>query len=419
MTQGIATVLLFAIGLASAVLSAQSADALPARVTLDQVLQLLETRSPRTLAERATVPVAEADRITANTLPNPSISYSGLRLVQGLSTGAVTQHQFSAEQPLLISGQRRARRDVAELNVSAERARASAAVADRRLEVRQAFASLLARQEELRILQESRSDLTRVESVVRGRAEAGDRSRYDVLRVETEGRMLDVEVRNASTDVEDASGHLAALLGFPGWHPTADGGLAPGTTPTDSNTLWASAQRRRPALVAAQRRENAAIGGITLAQRERLPVPVLSGGAITTRDVGGTSAYFGVSVPMPFFDRGRGPIAHAKAEADAEKKAVEAEAAEARADIERARMTFISRRQTLSAVESDIIQRVPGLRQMAEDAYREGRGDILELLDASRSLKDIQLLRVKQLEITRLAEEDVIAAAGLDAPENP
>ena len=59
------------------------------------------------------------------------------------------------------------------------------------------------------------------------------------------------------------------------------------------------------------------------------------------------------------------------------------------------------------------------LRRMAEDAYREGRGDILELLDASRSLKDMQLLHVKQLEMTKLAEEDVISAAGVDAPEIP
>jgi len=34
-------------------------------------------------------------------------------------------------------------------------------------------------------------------------------------------------------------------------------------------------------------------------------------------------------------------------------------------------------------------------------------------------LKNIQLLRVKQLEMTKLAEEEVIAAAGLDAPPVP
>jgi outer membrane protein TolC len=53
---------------------------------------------------------------------------------------------------------------------------------------------------------------------------------------------------------------------------------------------------------------------------------------------------------------------------------------------------------------------------MAEDAYREGSADILELLDANRSLRDLQIARVQQLESVKLAEEDVIAAAGLEAP---
>jgi outer membrane protein TolC len=54
------------------------------------------------------------------------------------------------------------------------------------------------------------------------------------------------------------------------------------------------------------------------------------------------------------------------------------------------------------------------LRQMAEDAYREGSADILELLDAMRSLKDIQLAHVQQLESTKLAEETVVSVADLD-----
>jgi cobalt-zinc-cadmium efflux system outer membrane protein len=119
------------------------------------------------------------------------------------------------------------------------------------------------------------------------------------------------------------------------------------------------------------------------------------------------------------FDRNRGAIARASAEVEAETRALNAQVAEARAEIERTRATFLGRRETLSTVDRDIVQRVPGLRRMAEDAYREGRGDILELLDASRSLKNIQLLRVKQLEMTKLAEEEVIAAAGLDAPPVP
>src|SRR5439155_1584001 len=170
---------------------------------------------------------------TANTWPNPSLSYGGLRLASGTSTGAVTQHQFVVDQPLLLFGQRQTRRDVADLNISAEQGRVAASLAERRLDVRQAFATLLARQEQLRLLQDSRIELQRIEQVVRGRAHAGDRSQYDVLRIETEGRMLDVEVMNATTDVDDAAGRLAALLGFAGWRPRADGSLEAGNTPTE------------------------------------------------------------------------------------------------------------------------------------------------------------------------------------------
>jgi len=397
----------------------QNVEGLPARVTLDQVLQLLDERSPRTAAERATIDVVAADRITANTLPNPSLSYGGLRLVSGVSTGAVAQHQFVVDQPLLLFGQRQTRRDTADLNVSAEQARVAASLAERRLDVRQAFATLLARQEQLRILQDSRTELQRIEQVVRGRAEEGDRSQYDVLRIETERRMLDIEVMNATTDVDDAAGRLAALLGFAGWRPRADGNLNAGNIPTEFDALWDIAQRRRPALVAIQRKQTAAQGGVLLAQRQRLPVPSLSGGALLTREGNGTSAFFGVSLPLPIFDRNRGAIARASAEVEAETRAMRSQIAEARAEIERTRATFMGRRETLSTVDRDIVQRIPGLRRMAEDAYREGRGDILELLDASRSLKSIQLLRVKQLEMTKLAEEEVIAAAGLDAPPVP
>ena len=52
---------------------------------------------------------------------------------------------------------------------------------------------------------------------------------------------------------------------------------------------------------------------------------------------------------------------------------------------------------------------------MADDAYREGSADILELLDANRSIRDLQISRVQQLEAVKLAEEALIAAAGLDA----
>jgi cobalt-zinc-cadmium efflux system outer membrane protein len=177
---------------------------------------MLDT-SPMVLAQRATLDPVAADRITAATLPNPSISYGGVHLLSGLNTGATTQHEVVVEQPLLVFGQRQARVAAADLTLQAERTRVAAAIADRRMQVRQAFASLLSRQQQLTVLQASVADLERVEGIVRGRATAGERSRYDVARIQTETARLRIDVLNAEAEVADASGRLGALLGRPGW----------------------------------------------------------------------------------------------------------------------------------------------------------------------------------------------------------
>jgi cobalt-zinc-cadmium efflux system outer membrane protein len=399
------------------VLAQEGPAGLPSTVTLEQVLQLLEERSPRTAAERAAVAVAAADRITATTLPNPTVSYGGSHLVSGLSTGAVTQHQVLVEQPLLLFHQRQARLDAADANVKVEEARAAESLAQRRLLVRQTFAALLSRQEQLRIQQESLANLERVAGLVRARAAAGDRSQYEVLRIDTESASLRVQTMNAATDVEDVSGQLAAVLGLPGWSPRAVGSLDPGETPTDVGVLWQAAERRRPSLVTLRQQQAAARGGLFLARRERLPIPAVSGGTQTTRDVNGVSALVGFSIPLSLFDRNQGAVAKAVAQIGAANLMTEAAGGEARAEIERAAIVLQKRKEALRAYDGAVGERVPTLRRMAEDAYREGSADILELLDANRSLRDFQLTRIQQVEAVKLAEEAVIGAAGLDAPE--
>jgi cobalt-zinc-cadmium efflux system outer membrane protein len=393
---------------------------LPTQVTLDDVMKLLDERSPQTVAGRASIAVAAADRITAATLPNPTVSYGGVHLAAGLSTGAITQNQFLIEQPLLFLHQRQARLEVANANVDTEEARVADALASRRLSVRSTFASLLSRQEQLRLLQQALDNMEHVQQLVRGKAAAGDRSKYDVARVEVETESVRVEALSTAADVEDLAGQLAVLLGFPGWSPRAMGTLeVRENLPTGVEELWATANERRPSLIALRRQQVAARGGVFLAQRERLPVPAISGGLQTTREVTGTSALFGVSVPLPFFDRNQGAIAKATAQMTAADLELQAAQAEVRAQIENSALVLAKRKEALRTFEGAVTDRVPVLRRMAEDAYREGSADILELLDANRSLRDLQVERVQQLEAVKLAEETLISAASLDLGPTP
>ncbi len=410
----IISVLLLALAPTPLLFGQDSGPVPPQSVTIDDVLKLLDERSPVTIAERASVTVVAADRIAARTLPNPTVSYGGVHLVSGLSTGATTQHQVVLEQPLLLFHQRQARLDAADANVSAEGARVSESQASRRLAVRQVFASLLARQEQLRVVQDSLAQLQRVQQLVTARAAAGDRSQYDVVRVDVETESLRMQALNAATDVEDMSGQLAALLALPGWSPRAVGSLDVGGTSTDVEQLWQTAEQRRPSLITLKQQQASARGGLVLARRERLPVPALSGGTQQTQNVNGTSAFFGLSIPLLVFDHNQGAIAKAAAQLQASDLQIAAGLGVARAEVERAAAVFRQRRETLNAFDAAIGDRLPTLRRMAEDAYLEGSTGILELLDANRSMRDLQVTRIQQLEAVKLAEEQVISSAGLD-----
>ena len=382
-------------------------------LTLARALQILAEESPGTAALRAQIDEAKADVVAAKTAPNPSLDYEGTRLHSGTNTGAATVDQASLEWPVLIFGQRKARSDAAEHGVAAAEAHVLADLASRERDVRAAFADLLAQQERVGILEGARLDLEHVASIVCARKEAGEASAYDALRVETEFRSTDALLGDARGDLADASGRLAVLLGRPGALLRAAGELSPPpAAPLDADALWAEAALHVPSLAAARRDEDAAASAEHAARRDAWPVPVLTGGAEWTQDARSTSVVFGVSIALPSLDRNQGAIARARArqeEATLARKAVEAES---RADLERAVRVATERRAALAELDAAVSSRLPEMRTMAEAAYREGRGDILELLDAFRSLTQTRLARVDAFTGVAHAEADLLFLPG-------
>jgi len=137
-------------------------------------------------------------------------------------------------------------------------------------------------------------------------------------------------------------------------------------------------------------------------------------GTMITQRADSASVFFGLSFPLPVFDRGQGAIARATAEIQAGELAVEAELAETRADLERAREVYVRQRETLQVVEEQMVDRIPSLQRMAEEAYRGGTAGILELLDSFQSVKEIRLTHLEQREAVKLAEAELIAVASLE-----
>jgi cobalt-zinc-cadmium efflux system outer membrane protein len=321
-----------------------------------------------------------------------------------------TQPQVIVEQPIPLGGQRRARMTHARRRTAQAEAEAELALEAASAEVRRAFVALLAHQRRVTILAAASEELEHAAAIVRGRTASGDRSRYDAVRIEVELQRVAVALLEAQSVQESASRALAALLGAPELRPVAVGELEAegGATPRSPD--------EHPALVLARRELAAAEAAVTVAKREAIPVPVVSaGGAFTTRNYA-SAAYVGVEIPVPLFDRNQGRVAAARAEArvtearrDATRVAIEAER-------RRATRLLAMRREALEAFEHGVYASVPELRQMAQEAYRGGASGVLELVDALRTQRELELDHVDYLEALKLAEVDVLVASGEARP---
>jgi cobalt-zinc-cadmium efflux system outer membrane protein len=237
-------------------------------------------------------------------------------------------------------------------------------------------------------------------------------SRYDVTRLDVELGGFRAKLDESSADIADRAGNLAALLGLPQWRPKAAGKLRPMAV---ESTALANARDRAatsPATIAATRDETAAQSGVEVARRERWPVPSVSAGRAWTTDPYGSASYLGLSVEIPIFDTKRGPLARAEADAITATLRRELTQAEVAANLERLAGVILSREAGLKRFEKESASKLPELKQMAEDAYRLGRGTILDLLDSMRSRHELQQTHIDLVAALLEAQIRFLATSG-------
>lgn len=390
--------------------------ALPNEVTIRELLLLVREKSPRYLFALNQIEAAQAEVVAADVLPNPKVSYGRYDQAGGRRNtqfDGPSQQNVSVEVPLLLAGQRGARKDAAERRVDVAEADVEMQYNQLLKEAWRLFVQMLGGQQRVMVLEEAERDLQRLQNIIAWKENAGTASRYDVMRINQEVLKLKTKLENAVTDNASITGNLSVLLGFPNWKPLAKGVLAPLGVSHDAQELWLQAEQRNPELESVRRETVAADFGLERARRERWPIPLLLFGTAFTDQPYGNTTFAGLSVDIPIFDRGQGGLARASAEKHAAVLKHDLLLASTKQELERAAEVLANRRQTLAKFEDSVLNPLPTLKQMAEDAYRLGQTGLLELLDSSRSSTEIKLEHLDLLVAEVEAELDTLAAAGL------
>jgi len=381
-------------------------SALPDRLTLPLLLQLVAERSPRLAVEQVAIDSAEAERISAGARPNPTISYGRFNPSGGAATlfEGNRQQATTLDLPILIGGQRGVRIEAAEQGLLAARARVGLAGNELALRAADLFVGLQAAQEKVALFNESVAEIERVVAIVSGRLESGAASRYEVTRAEIELAGMNAKLSEARAELAEKSAGLAALLGAPGWRPSANGTAIPEGLSLSVAEWREALSARNPQIAAARREEDAAQAAVKRSERERWPVPVLSVGRTWTSDPFGAANFVGLSTEIPLSDAWRGLMAKAAADLRAAQRRREAIEFELDVELQRLLDALAQRRAALERFRRNVGERIPALKQMAEDAYKLGRGSLLELIDATRSRLDARLTEV-DLRAATVAQE--------------
>ena len=390
---------------AEAVTSPVAAPVAP--VTLQEYLRLVVQNQPALAAERMQTALAKADSRTASAFPNPAAHYSSKR----------GEKEWGVEQPIPIFGQRGMRMENAKLGEKAAVANADVAVAVTMSDAAHAFNELLVAQQRYKVWQGAQDELNKAGYIVKGQIEAGTRSRYDGARLNLQQAQMSMQVSKAQAALKDVASRVASIAAMPQWQVRVDGSLqasdlrhAPAYGP-----LWETAQTRLPVLRAAQAELDRARQKIKLEQREALPTPTF-GVARIRNSVDGSFNQVGVNVEIPLFDRRQGAIDRAKVEADQAELRRDAAVLAAQSELQRSLQQLQLRRTAVRDYEKEGLAQIAPLHQMAQDAYKLGKGTILELIDALGSITEHRLEHLELVKDMLDAEWEVRLASG-DLPQ--
>ena len=379
-----------------------------AALTLKQAEELLQTKNRELQAARRAVEAAGAGTLTAGARPNPTLSFgvSTINLKEGVGSGPLSDKIVDSSvriDQVIERGDRR------ELRLASARSLESASNADlsetqrqQRLALRSAYYDLLLSQDKVDI---ARDTISLFEGSLRAaelRLKAGDIAAADVARLRVDALRAQNDARAAEADRRRAQLALAYMIG-------AEGG-AIGIRAVDP---WPSIYAERPGgsveeLIEARPDVRAAKSRFEAVQNARELAR-----SLRTRDVSvgasfdhypvnpgyaqgsgaGTGNTFGVFLSVPLFVgyNYEGEIARAEVDYGAAMEALEKVRAQARTEIARSFSDLQASAERLQRYDESLLVEAKRAADSAEFAYKNGAIGVMDLLDARRTLRAIQI----------------------------
>ena len=265
------------------------------------------------------------------------------------------------------------------------------------LQVRGAFAGALIAREQLALAQENVKTLDDTERIQRLRAEKGDISQLELLRIQVQRFTFERDAADARQALSAAKIALRTAAGAE--HIAEDfdvvGELGFKEVSLDKAVLMRRALDNRPDLRAAEADRARARADHRLARANAWwdITPQIEYQRIGPDNTIG----FGFSLPIRIFDRNQGEIARTQAEISRVDAVREATALQVLAALETDRQIALTQRERVVSLRDVYLPKATVARDTVEFAYRRGGQSLLDFLDAQRSYRETALAHLQAL----------------------
>ena len=409
---------------------AQSASA-PARITLDEAIQLAIQHNHNMLAARTTILESQADEKTANLRPNPSLfadweylplgspAKQNSSVYGGQSTADYLHDNTEGDiglSYLIERGKKRQHRLQAARDITAQ---TKSLVADNErtltFNVAAAFVNVQLAESTIELAEADLKSFRQTVDLAELRYNKGAISEDDYLKIKLQLLQFETDVQQAQLAKVQGLSDLRQLLGYESVAADYDvaGNFDHESLKGNVDDFQSKALVNRPDLRAAQQGITAARSQYEVQRTIAKQDVTVQGNYSHVNAINAATLY--VSIPLPIFNRNQGNIEHTRiaiTQAQEQEKGTEGQTL---TDVRDAYEGLRTSEQIVQFYRSGYLDVAQKDRDISEYAYKRGATSLLDFLDAERSYRATQLAYRQSLASYLLALEQLKEAVGVRA----
>lgn len=388
-------------------------------ITLDQAIDMALAHNHSILATRTMILQNQAQEITANLRPNPTLSadtqfipFFSPQDFSGDNLNEVQQFDIGIGY-LFERGKKRQRRlQAARDQTAVTRAQVTDAERTLAFNVGQQFVAVLLAESTLQFALQDMQSFQQTVDIGKEQYKAGYIGEGDYLKITLQLLQFQTDVSSARLAKVQALVALRGLLGYNAVPADYDvmGDLAYQPLKGNVGDLQMQAMKQRPDFQAAELGVTAARSQILLAKAD---AKVDINGSYDFSHVAGEStASLFASFELPVFNRNQGEIARTNYALTQSQELQEAASDTVLSDVGNAFEAVRSNEEVVQLYTSGYLKQAEDSRDISQYAYKRGAVSLLDFLDAERSYRSVQLAYRQALASYMTALEQLKEAVG-------